>query len=39
VKREYASREDLPEKLLVMNRYGYTENDTLALRDYRISCP
>ena len=39
VKREYASREDLPEKLLVMNRYGYTENDTLALQDYRISCP
>ena len=39
VKREYASREDLPEKLLVMNRYGYTENDTLALRDYRISYP
>jgi hypothetical protein len=39
VKREYASRGDLPEKLLVMNRYGYTENDTLALRDYRISCP
>ena len=38
VKKEYACREDLPEKLLVMNRYTYTENDTLALKDYRISC-
>ena len=39
VKKEYASRGDLPDRLLVMNRYAFTENDTLALRDYRISCP
>lgn len=38
VKKEYACREDLPEKLLVINRYVFTENDTLALLDYRISC-
>ena len=39
VKEEYACRGDLPEKLLVMNRYVFTENDTLALKDYRISFP
>ena len=39
VKKEYACRKDLPEKLLVINRYDYTENDTLTLRDYRISFP
>ena len=39
VKKEYASRNDLPDRLLVMNRYAFTENDTLALQDYRISCP
>lgn len=38
IKKEYACREDLPEKLLIINRYYFTENDTLALRDYRISC-
>ena len=38
VKKEYTCRGDLPEKLLVMNRYRFTENDTLALKDYRISC-
>lgn len=38
VKEEYACRGELPEKLLVMNRYEFTENDTLALKDYRISC-
>lgn len=26
-------------KMLVMNRYAFTENDTLTLQDYRISCP
>ena len=39
VKKEYACRGNLPEKLLVLNRYVFTENDTLALQDYRISCP
>ena len=39
VKKEFISRDDLPEKLLVINRYVFTENDTLALQDYRISCP
>ena len=38
VKEEYAARDDLPDRLRVMNRYAYTENDTLTLRDYRISC-
>ena len=38
VNKEYTCRGDLPEKLLVMNRYRFTENDTLALKDYRISC-
>ena len=39
VKEDYARRGDLPEKLLVMNRYAFTENDTLTLQDYRISFP
>ena len=39
VKEEYARRGDLPEKLVVMNRYAFTENDTLTLQDYRIGCP
>ena len=38
IKKEYACCKDLPEKLLVINRYFFTENDTLALLDYRISC-
>ena len=33
----YASRADLPDKLLVINRYEYSENDTLVLKDCRIS--
>ena len=39
VKREFASRGDVPEKLVVVNRYAFTDNDTLALQDYRISLP
>ena len=37
VKKEYADIPGIPEKLRVINRYGYSENDTLVLRDYRLS--
>lgn len=38
VKPQYAERGDLPEKLTIINRYRYSENDTLTLENYRISC-
>ena len=28
---------DMPERLVIVNRYDYTENDTLVLKNYRIS--
>lgn len=37
VKQEYADRGDLPEKLRIINRFLYSENDTLILSNYRIS--
>ena len=37
VKREYADRADLPNKLRIINRFVYSENDTLILNNYRIS--
>ncbi len=37
VKKEYASIPGIPEKLSVVSRYEYSENDTLVLRDYRIA--
>lgn len=37
VKKEYADIPGIPEKLRVINRYRYSENDTLVLRDYRLS--
>ena len=38
VKNEYSEKEGFPERLKVINRYTYTENDTLVLKNYRIAC-
>lgn len=37
VKREYAGIPGLQGKIRVINRYRYSENDTLVLKDYRIA--
>ena len=37
VKPEYACREDLPDKLRVINRFIFSENDTLILQNYRAA--
>lgn len=37
VNKEYADMEGNPEKLRVINRYRYSENDTLVLKDYRLA--
>ena len=37
VKKEYAALRGIPEKLRVISRYRYSENDTLVLDLYRIS--
>ena len=37
LKQTYASRNDLPKQLIIINRYNYSANDTLVLKDYRIS--
>ncbi len=37
VKQEYAALPGIPEKLRVVNRYRYSENDTLVLQDYRMA--
>ncbi len=37
VKEEFSSREGIPERLRIINRYKYSENDTLVLKNYRIS--
>lgn len=39
VKEEYVRRRCFPEKLRIINRYRYSENDVLVLKDYRISWP
>lgn len=39
VKKEYTDIPGIPEKLRVINRYRYSENDTLVLEDYRIAVP
>ena len=39
VRKEYADIPGIPEKLRVVNRYRYSENDTLVLKDYRIAVP
>ena len=38
VKTEYSGKAGLPERLKIINRYMYTENDTLVLKNYRIAC-
>lgn len=37
VKKEYATRNDLPTQLHIINRYQYSAHDTLQLTNYRIS--
>ena len=37
VKKEYASIAGIPKKLRIVNRYEYSENDTLVLRNYRLA--
>ncbi len=37
VREEFSSREGLPERLRIINRYDYSVNDTLVLKNYRIS--
>ena len=34
VKDEYSGKSGLPERLKVINRYMYTENDTIVLKNY-----
>ncbi len=37
VKPEYTEIPGIPEKLRVINRYQYSENDILVLKDYRMA--
>lgn len=37
VKEAYTKLPGIPEKLRVINRYQYSENDTLVLKDYRMT--
>ena len=37
IKEEYAKRGGFPKKLRIINRYRYSDNDTLVLDNYRIS--
>lgn len=39
VRDEYASDSSIPARIRIVNRYAYTENDTLVLTNYRISLP
>ena len=39
LKQEYTSRDDMPKKLRIINRFVYSDNDTLILSNYRISLP
>ena len=40
IKEEYRQDETMPKKIAVINRYRYTDNDTLTLKNYRLSaCP
>lgn len=38
VKPGYAEKAGMPSRLTIVNRYRYSEHDTLVLDDYRISC-
>lgn len=37
IKKEYADIPGIPEKLRVISRYRYSENDILVLKDYRLA--
>jgi hypothetical protein len=37
VKTEYTKIQGIPEKMRIINRYQYSENDVLTLKDYRIA--
>ena len=37
VQEQFSKEKDMPERLVVVNRYAYSENDTLVLKNYRIS--
>lgn len=37
LKKEYAEQEGFPDRIRVINRYRYTENDTLVLKNYRMA--
>ena len=37
VKTEHSIRDGIPKTLRIINRFAYTENDTLVLKNYRIS--
>ncbi len=37
IKDEYAERADIPSTLRIINRYEYSDSDTLVLKNYRIS--
>lgn len=38
VKPQYAETGRLPSTLTIVNRYRYSEHDTIVLEDYRIGC-
>ena len=37
VREQFRKDGDMPERLVIVNRYDYTENDTLVLKNYRIT--
>ena len=37
LREEYAGRAEFPNRLKIVNRYSYSENDTLVLVNYRIA--
>lgn len=37
VKPVYSNKPGMPSELIIVNRYRYSENDTIVLDDYRIS--
>ena len=39
IKDEYRINVNIPEKLTIVSRYRYSDNDTLELKNYRIAIP
>lgn len=39
IKDEYRINVNIPEKLSIVSRYRYSDNDTLELKNYRIAIP